>query len=440
MGNHDCTLAKMCFANGTHVQKRCGEGEIVYINTVTHDWMCGIDDGRCPGAFQVGCDPDPDYSTAAPPPPINFCNQTKNPLGDCECGDQNQLWINDDCHQGFFCDNTLGEDVDGCLIECTEGHFLLVDPRNGGSWQCVEENPNIGSICPGKFNTECACNDPDNCPIGDCECDGQVRINHDCTLAKMCFANGTHVQKRCGEGEIVYINTVTHDWMCGIDDGRCPGAFQVGCDPDPDYSTVPPPPPVNFCNKTKNPLGECCGNRQLWINDGCTTGFLCDDSYGDDVDGCLIECAEGYFLLADPRNGGSWQCIKDTVQPICPGKFNTECACDDPDNCPIGDCECDGQLRINHDCTESKYCFANGTFEHKQCPEGEIVFVNLVTHDWMCAKDDGRCPGAFQVGCDPDPDYSTAAPSPTTVPPSGASTIRCAFLTLCISILYLKFF
>ena len=106
--------------------------------------------------------------------------------------------------QGFFCDNTLGDDVDGCLIECTEGHFLLVDPRNGGSWQCVEENPNIGSICPGKFNTgnkccsvsnewypyvansvlECTCNDPGNCPIGDCECDGQLRINEDCTLAK----------------------------------------------------------------------------------------------------------------------------------------------------------------------------------------------------------------------------------------------------------------
>ena len=34
------------------------------------------------------------------------------------------------------------------------------------------------------FVLECACNDPDNCPIGDCECAGQVRINHDCTLAK----------------------------------------------------------------------------------------------------------------------------------------------------------------------------------------------------------------------------------------------------------------
>ena len=31
-----------------------------------------------------------------------------------------------------------------------------------------------------------------------------------------------------------------------------------------------------------------------------------------------------------------------------------ECACNDPDNCPIGDCECAGQLRINHDCHEAK--------------------------------------------------------------------------------------
>ena len=34
------------------------------------------------------------------------------------------------------------------------------------------------------FILECACNDPGNCPIGACECDGQLRINEDCTLAK----------------------------------------------------------------------------------------------------------------------------------------------------------------------------------------------------------------------------------------------------------------
>ena len=91
---------RFCYDNGTYTEKTCGEGEIVYIDIVNDIWMCDIDDGRCPGAFQVGCEPDPNYSTAEPPPPpVNFCNQTRNPLGDCECGDQNQLWINDDCTQ-----------------------------------------------------------------------------------------------------------------------------------------------------------------------------------------------------------------------------------------------------------------------------------------------------------------------------------------------------
>ena len=27
-------------------------------------------------------------------------------------------------------------------------------------------------------------------------------------------------------------------WQCGDDDGRCPGAFQVGCEPDDDYTTT----------------------------------------------------------------------------------------------------------------------------------------------------------------------------------------------------------
>ena len=75
-----------------------------------------------------------------------------------------------------------------------------------------------------------------------------------------------------------------------------------------------------------------------------------------------------------------------------------------------------------------RMCFANGTHVQKTCPEGQIIYINVVTHDWMCGIDDGRCPGAFQVGCDPDPDYSTVPP------PSGAFTIRCAILTLCISI------
>ena len=39
------------------------------------------------------------------------------------------------------------------------------------------------------------------------------------------------------------------------------------------------------------------------------------------------------------------------------GHLTLECACtsSDPEvDCPIGECQCDGQLRINHDCTEGK--------------------------------------------------------------------------------------
>ena len=33
-----------------------------------------------------------------------------------------------------------------------------------------------------------------------------------------------------------------------------------------------------------------------------------------------------------------------------------ECACEGgPDECPIGDCECDAQLRVSHDCKTAKY-------------------------------------------------------------------------------------
>ena len=60
---------------------------------------------------------------------------------------------------------------------------ISAQSARGSSTQVIKK---IHTIDESKQNfvLECACNDPDNCPIGDCECDGQVRINHDCTLAK----------------------------------------------------------------------------------------------------------------------------------------------------------------------------------------------------------------------------------------------------------------
>ena len=37
-------------------------------------------------------------------------------------------------------------------------------------------------------------------------------------------------------------------------------------------------------------------------------------------------------------------------------KFYSECACSGTaEDCPIGDCDCEGQLRVNQDCTEARW-------------------------------------------------------------------------------------
>ena len=81
----------------------------------------------------------------------DMCYKTSNPLGVCSC--HQQLFINEDCSQGFLCrDDVHAEDERnaGCLIVCNPGWQLVADPRNDGHWFCT----NITTpFCPGKFNT-----------------------------------------------------------------------------------------------------------------------------------------------------------------------------------------------------------------------------------------------------------------------------------------------
>ena len=46
------------------------------------------------------------------------------------------------------------------------------------------------------------------------------------------------------------------------------------------------------------------------------------------------------------------------------------------------------------------------------------MIVNYAATDdtwlWKCEADDGRCPGAFQVGCEPDDSYGTTTTTTTT--------------------------
>merc|ERR1712027_32643 len=168
---------------------------------------------------------------------VSFCDWRENPLGTCECNDQ--LFVNDDCTQGFFCytNTTTPAGADGCFLECIDGYTLYVDPRNGGSWRCIPDSDAGFLICPNRqWNTECACPD---CDIGACECEGQIRVSQDCRQAKYCNGDGSYQTLDCYLGQIVKVNVVTLEWYCDEDDGRCPGAFNVGCDADPAYPTFP---------------------------------------------------------------------------------------------------------------------------------------------------------------------------------------------------------
>merc|ERR1711868_190215 len=84
----------------------------------------------------------------------------------------------------------------------------------------------------------------------------------------------------------------------------------------------------------------------------------------------------------------------------------------------MGECECEGQLRVNNDCTYARRCnsSAEAGYEEFNCTDGQIVHVNLINFRISCGENDGRCPGAFHVGCDQatTTSSSTTSSSPTT--------------------------
>merc|ERR1711935_1078349 len=169
------------------------------------------------------------------PVPCTFANNT---IGECEC--PGQLFVHEECHHGFYCLNqTQFPGYEGCDIRCQDWQVLVVDPRNAGSWKC--QNALLINVCPGAFNTECGCNDGSNpdCEIGPCACAGQLWVDYECKTARYCKTGAAddYEEETCGEGQIVYVDLTDNSWACGDDDGRCPGAFHVGCQDD-DYTTT----------------------------------------------------------------------------------------------------------------------------------------------------------------------------------------------------------
>merc|ERR1712212_2025 len=212
-----------------------------------------------------------------------------------------------------------------------------------------------------------------------------------------------------------------------------------------------------------NSLGTCDCEGQFFVSDSCHKGFYCRDPEGIDIQGvnyqgCEITCREDEILLVDPHNGGSWECMANMVNEesrpfLCPGKFDTECPCegDSIADCPIGECECEDQLRVNHDCSKARFCKSNtdpSDFEEIDCsndPDNHVVMVNLVYHTWYCGNDSGRCPGAFHVGCQDDPHDSSSTmssmPPTSTDPGSGSTTLAVNWIlpVLAFLIVFMKF-
>ena len=128
---------------------------------------------------------------------------------------------------------------------------------------------------------------------------------------RFCYDNGTYTEKTCGEGEIVYIDIVNDIWMCDIDDGRCPGAFQVGCEPDP---TITYPHP-----ETTTPSAQDCGTLCLGADDGVIKGGCCAPDF------CLCTTANNYHVECPP---GTLFCpvMEDCVRDdTCSSHLDTCC-------------------------------------------------------------------------------------------------------------------
>jgi len=139
--------------------------------------------------------------------------------------------------------NPLPNGARGCEIECAEDEILVVDPHNGGGWECHKTNENTRPlICPGKFMTECACtpeetpDEPEECKIGPCGCDNQVWVAHDCHEAQICYPDRDPEIINCPERDpelpFINVNLITHEWFCSNDSDNCLGSFHVGCRAD----------------------------------------------------------------------------------------------------------------------------------------------------------------------------------------------------------------
>lgn len=158
--------------------------------------------------------------------------QATNPYAQ-DCGCANQLWISDDCQQGFVCS---GNGNDGCLINCPEGEHVLPD-FDRATWRCEKDDSSVSS-CPGATHILCKdaadAVDPATYAPEICECEYQVHVNPTCDNVYYCFGAGAEgLNLQCDPGKVVEFDIRSWNLGCKDDSGQCPGpdfgGFRVGC-------------------------------------------------------------------------------------------------------------------------------------------------------------------------------------------------------------------
>ena len=162
-----------------------------------------------------------------------------------------------------------------------------------------------------------------------------------------------------------------------------------------------------------NDLGSCDGcTGQLFISQDCNTGFYCANDLPndqEDKDGCVLSCPSGQIILPDFVDN-TWQCVEDDPTVAnCFGGYHLRCPADALIGPLTADlCRCDNELLVSSNCRHGMFCTksqAAGAF-FKECPEGQVIDVDIRTWNWGCLEDVGQCPGlgGYELGCNDDSD------------------------------------
>ena len=280
----------------------CDEGFILLPDFAGDKWDCVPDTAyKCPGKFNLNCYDD------------NVGSGFDSSICDCD----GQLWINDDCTEGFYCWTRLGGG--GASINCPDGQTVDADFENF-QFACKPDN----GLCPGLGGFQLGCElgavEPPaiECTysknsLGMCDdCEGQIFIGNDCRSAFYCskYIEGVDNEgclKECSENQRVHVDLMEMTWDCVEREETfiCTGDMKVDCTPD---LTV-----------------ECGCANEIWVGPDCQSGFWCTDVQDPNTGinrGRALNCPDGEHLDVDFVTG-DFGCT--TEEGRCPGSFHFGC-------------------------------------------------------------------------------------------------------------------